>query len=88
MSRKSWFGWLFARSERAAPCGRQTRLSFEPLEQRTLLTTLTVDMGDPNADVPGDNLYAQISEAVAAASPGDKIKVHAGIYDPFVPPTV
>ena len=48
------------------------------------MTTLTVDIGDPTANVPGDNLYAQISEAVAAASPGDKIKVHAGTYNPFV----
>ena len=84
MSRKSWFGCLFARSHRSAPCGRRSRLAFEPLEQRTMLTTLTVDIGDPTANDPGDNLYAQISEAVAAALPGDKIKVHAGTYDPFV----
>jgi hypothetical protein len=32
----------------------------------------------------GDNLYSQIQEAVDAAAPGDKIKVHAGTYNPFV----
>ncbi len=84
MSRKSWFGCLFARSHRSAPCGRQSRLAFEPLEQRTLLTTLTVDIGDPTADDAGDNLYAQISEAVSTVSPGDMIKVHSGTYNPFV----
>ncbi len=53
MSRKSWFDSLFARSHRSAPCQRQSRLGFEPLEQRTLLTTLTVDIGDPTANDPG-----------------------------------
>ncbi len=40
MSRKSWFSCLFARSQSSAPCGQRSRLAFEPLEQRTLLTTL------------------------------------------------
>ena len=84
MSRNNWFSPLFSRSQGSAPCGRRPRLAFEPLEQRAMLTTLTVDIGDPTANDPGDNLYAQISEAVAAASEGDKIKVHAGTYDPFV----
>ena len=84
MSRNNRFGSLFARCQGSTPCGRRPRLAFEPLEQRTLLTTLTVDIGDPTANDPEDNLYAQISEAVAAASEGDKIKVHAGTYDPFV----
>ncbi len=80
----SWFSSRRARVRAtSAVRNNKRRLAFEPLEQRTLLTTLTVDIGDPTANDPGDNLYAQISEAVAAASPGDKIKVHAGIYNPF-----
>ena len=81
----SWFSSRRARV-RATSAVRndKCRLAFEPLEQRTLLTTLTVDIGDPTANNPGDNLYAQISEAVAEASEGDKIKVHAGTYEPFV----
>ncbi len=47
-------------------------------------TTLIVDIGDPTANQPGDNLYAQIQEAVDAASAGDTIEVHAGTYLPFV----
>ncbi len=55
MSRNNWFDSLFARSHGSVPCGRQSRLAFEPLEQRTLLTTLTVDIGDPTANDPGDS---------------------------------
>lgn len=56
----------------------------ERLEDRRLLATLTVDVGDPAANDPGDLLFAQIHEAVAAANEGDKIYVKAGIYEPFV----
>ena len=82
MSRNNWFGSLFARSRGSAPRGRQSRLTFEPLEQRTLLTTLTVDIADLACGDVGDNLYCEIQEAVDAASSGDKIKVHAGTYHP------
>jgi parallel beta-helix repeat protein len=43
---------------------------------------LTVDINDPRADLPGDDLYAQIHQAVAAASPGTRIVVHGGTYEP------
>ena len=84
MSRDSWFSVLFARPHGSFPRGRRSQLAAESLEIRTMLTTLTVDIGDPTANDPGDNLYAEIQEAVDAASPGDKIKVHAGTYNPFV----
>ena len=62
----------------------QRRLFCESLEVRQMLTTTwVVDVNDPTADEPGDNLFAQIQEAVDAASPGDEIMVHAGIYEPF-----
>ena len=32
-----------------------------------MLTTLTVNIADPNANNPGDSLYAEIQEAVDAA---------------------
>ena len=81
MSRRNWFGSLFARPHRSAQCDRQSsherqsRLAFEPLELRTLLTTLTVDIADVACGDAGDNLYCGIQEAVDAASEGDKIKV-------------
>ena len=59
---------------------RRAALGVESLETRAMLTTLTVDIGDPTADAPGDNLYAEIQEAVDAAAPGDKIRVHEGTY--------
>lgn len=67
---------------------RQSRNRYAPrvesLEDRRLLAALTVDIGDPSANDPGDNLYAQIHEAVAAADEGDRIKIKAGTYEPFV----
>ena len=62
---------------------RHAKLSFEHLETKSLLTTLVVDINDPTADQPGDNLYAQIQEAVDAAEEGDVIKVHSGTYERF-----
>lgn len=80
---------LFSKSPRSSH--RRLRTSrnrysprVESLEDRRLLATLTVDIGDPSANDPGDNLYAQIYEAVAAAEEGDLIKVQAGTYEPFV----
>jgi parallel beta-helix repeat protein len=43
---------------------------------------LVVDINDPRADLPGDDLYAQIHQAVAAALPGTRIVVHRGTYEP------
>jgi len=80
--------WSFFRRALTQPSSARPldhrKPTFEPLEQRAMLTTLTVDLGDPSANDPGDNLYAQIQEAVDVASPGDKIKVYAGSYKPFV----
>jgi len=89
MSRNSWFSSLFTRfqfirSRGSVLCNRQSRLAFEPIELRTLLTTLSVDIADPACGDAGNNRYCEIQEAVDAASEGDKIKVHAGTYNPFV----
>lgn len=72
-------------------CNRRRRMSrtnvisaVECLEDRRMLTMLTVDVNDPAADDPGDNLYAQIQEAVDAAEEGDRIRVKTGVYDPFI----
>ena len=54
---------------------RRSQLAFEPLETRSLLATLTVDIGDPASAIPGDDLYGQMQEAVHAASKGDTIEV-------------
>lgn len=78
---RSWFRSLFGRtgnSRRRWPL----RLAVEPLEERAVPAVLAVNINDPTADLPGDRLYAQIQEAVDAASPGDVIKVHAGTYSP------
>jgi len=40
MSRKTWLGSLFARSHDSARREQYCQLTFEPLEQRTMLTTL------------------------------------------------
>lgn len=66
----------------AEPPRRHRALRIESLENRRLLATLEVDIADPNADLPGDQLFSQIHEAVDAASPGDLIKVHSGTYQP------
>ncbi len=58
--------------------------TFERLEDRSMLTVLFADVQDPNADLPGDNLYRQIQEAVDAASIGDVILVREGVYEPVV----
>ena len=60
------------------------RLAYEPLEVRTLLTTLTVDIADPNCGDLGDDLYCQIQGAENEAIPGDQIEVASGTYLPVV----
>lgn len=62
------------------PTNRTTHLHLENLEGRTLLATFTVD-DDFAADVPAQNRYNTIQEAVDAASAGDTIKVKAGTYE-------
>src|SRR5436190_16787292 len=72
---RHWLRSLFARpaaSRRPAPAGR---LSVTRLEGRDVPAVLVVDSNNPAANAPGDNLYAQIQEAVDAAAPGDHIKV-------------
>ena len=81
---RNWFRSKQNRSGRSRPKrALESKLSFEHLETKSLLTTLVVDINDPTADQPGDNLYGQIQEAVDAAEEGDVIKVHSGTYDPF-----
>src|SRR5262249_15187279 len=59
-------------AQRRAPIRQR---GFEPLESRQMLTaTLWVD---PNV-APSGNIFAKISDAVAAAHSGDTIKVVAG----------
>lgn len=48
-----------------------------------MMAVLIADVDNPNADLPGDNVYRQIHEAVEAASPGDRINVRPGTYEPF-----
>ena len=73
-----------AKNRTTAKDDPHTKLSLEHLETKSLLTTLVVDINNPTADQPGDNLYAQIQEAVDAADQGDVIKVHSGNYEPFI----
>jgi parallel beta-helix repeat protein len=78
---------LFARSNHPGQRRRQSRmprLAYEPLEVRALLTTLTVDIADPNCGDPGDDLYCQIQDAENEAIPGDQIEVAPGTYLPVV----
>ena len=79
----NWFSSMFVRSSGPAQRShRHRRARFESLERRDLLTTLFVDVNDPDAGTFDDNLFEQIHEAVGAADPGDTIKVHAGTYEP------
>ena len=76
---------LFTRCSGPRRCRPQPqRLAFGPLERRDLLATFAVDIADPGCDTPGDKLFCEIQEAVGMASSKDKIKVHAGTYQPFV----
>jgi parallel beta-helix repeat protein len=77
---RSWFRSLFARPAARTPAA--PRLAVNRLEDREVPAVLWVNVNDPTADAPGDNLYAQIQGAVDAAAPGDVIKVHAGTYAP------
>jgi parallel beta-helix repeat protein len=78
---RNWLRSLFARS--GSPHRRQPlRLAVEVLEDPAVPATLVVDINNPDANLPGDSLYAEIQEAVDAASPGDLIKVHGGTYAP------
>lgn len=81
------FARLFSRrpNSRTAQM-RRPRLSVEPLEARTLLATLSVDINDAACVNPGDDLYCEIQEAVDVASPGDTIGVNGGTYSPFIVP--
>lgn len=56
---------------------------FESLESRTLLTTLTVDVGDAGCNAAGP-VYCEIQEAEDVASSGDTIKIASGTYLPVV----
>jgi len=67
--------------QRKALKRRSRRLSIDALEDRRLLATLFVD------DDMAQNHHAQyttISAAVAAAQPGDTIRVSPGTYDESV----
>lgn len=75
---------LFSQSRSATRTRVSSRLlHLEILEDRTVPSTIVVNINDPNADAPGDNLFAQIHEALAVASEKDVIKVHSGTYEPF-----
>ena len=69
---------LFARPGRTTKPRRRSRRhpSLESLEGRLVLSTLIVNPSNPSD-------YAQIGAAVAAASPGDTIRVYPGTYTPF-----
>lgn len=61
------------------------RLQCEPLEQRTLLTTFFVDNSPSSgSELPGDNFFSEVQEAIDAANAGDRILLKSGIFQPFV----
>ena len=55
---------LFRSPSKTRPSNRRRRLRVEAMEDRRLFAVLTVDANDPSAADPGDNLYAEIQEAV------------------------
>lgn len=78
------FQWIFGSRAKINKPTFSRRLGCETLESRTLLTTFFVDNADTaHSDLPGDNLYSEVQEAVDAASEGDTIRVSTGRYQPF-----
>jgi parallel beta-helix repeat protein len=67
-------------ARRARPA--RTRLSLIALEERTVPSTLTVDPAFANSAALRQ--YSTIGAAVAAAAPGDTIKVDPGLYTEVV----
>src|SRR5262245_2515027 len=76
---RRWFG---AQPPAARPGPRSCRPRLEMLEDRRLLSAVLLvdDDGAQNPSAP----FTTISAAVAAASPGDKIRVYAGTYNESV----
>src|SRR5262249_1972136 len=67
-------------ARRARPA--RARLSLIALEDRTVPSTLTVDPAFANSAALRQ--YSTIGAAVAAAAPGDTIKVDPGLYTEVV----
>ena len=80
---RSWFGSLFRGSTAYRKRQPRRRLSFELVEERTLLTTLSVDINDAGCAVAGP-VYCEIQQAEDDAVTGDTIKVASGTYLPVV----